>query len=110
MADQDPDDVIECEGHGRQPSTLVCRHLAESEGDDAAELGFHWSAADGDLVANCDACEAEVGADGFLPDDYVLDNFVLICRLCFMELAADYGVEPAEIEAAEAAAAAKANH
>ena len=99
------EDLIDCEGHGKQPVALICRHLAEAETEEAADIGFHWSAADGDLVANCDACEAEVGDDGFLPDDYVYDNFVLICRLCFTELAADHGVEAGEIETAEAAAA-----
>lgn len=105
--DTGDDELIECEGHGRQPATLVCVHLAESQPDDEG-LGFHWSAGDGDLVANCDECEAQVGDDGFLPEDYVLDTFVVMCRGCFVELAGANGVTPAEIEAAEAACAAGA--
>lgn len=95
------DETIECEGHGAQPVTLVCVHLAESQPDDES-IGFHWSAADGDLVANCDECEAHAGDDGFLPEDYVLENFVLLCRGCFVELAAANGVGAAEIDKAEA--------
>lgn len=99
----DADDVIECEGHGAQPVTLVCEHLAQSQPDDEKKIGFHWNADDGMLVANCDACEAEADDDGFLPDDYVEETFVLICRECFAEIAAVNGVERFQIEAAEAA-------
>lgn len=105
MADQNADDVIECEGHGLQPVTLVCRHLAESQPEDTS-IGFHWNADDGGLVANCDECEAEADEEGFLPEDFVLDNFVLFCRSCFVELAAANGVASADIEKAEAEATA----
>lgn len=103
------DEMVACEGHGEQPATLVCVHLAESQPDDET-IGFHWTAADGDLVANCDACEAEAGDDGFLPEDYVLDNFVVMCRGCFVELAAANGVTSAEIDGAESAARAKSGN
>lgn len=101
----DADDKIECEGHGIQPTTLVCHHLAESQPDDD-KIGFHWNADDGGLVANCDECEAEADEEGFLPEDFVIENFVVFCRGCFVELAAVNGVSSAEIEKAEATAAA----
>lgn len=103
MENEADNDMIECEGHGQQPTTLVCKHLAEPS-EDGPEIGYHWSATDGELVANCSACEANVGEDGFLPEPYVIENFVLMCRECFIELAADNGVEADEIVAAEAEA------
>lgn len=96
-------ETFTCEGHGRQPATIVCDHLAESQPDDEP-IGFHWSCDAEGLAANCDACEKHADDDGFLPDDYVLENFVMICRQCFVELAAVNGVTLAEIEAAETAA------
>ena len=86
------DDTIVCEGHGPQPTTLVCHHLAEAAHGDAAH-GFNWSCDDGDLVANCDACELECDDDGFFPDELVEDTFVVMCRMCFVELARSHGVE-----------------
>ena len=92
---------ITCEGHGEQAAAIVCEHLAESQPDDEA-IGFHWFCDEEGLTANCDECEAEADADGFLPEDYVIEHFVKICRQCFIELAAVNGVELAEIAAAEA--------
>jgi hypothetical protein len=97
------DDLVNCEGHGQQHPAFACQHLAESQPDDQS-IGFHWNCDDGDLIANCDACEAETDDEGFLTEDYVLENFVLICRLCFVEIAAVNGVENKMIEQAEAAA------
>lgn len=96
-------DTIDCEGHGKQPATIVCEHLAESQPDEEP-LGFHWYCDDEGLTANCDECEAHADDDGFLPEDYVIEHFVKICRSCFVELAAANGVELTEIEAAEASA------
>ena len=85
------DDLIECEGHGPQPSTLVCRHLIEApHGDTSA--GFNWSEDEGEFVANCDACELECDDDGFFPDELVADTFVVTCKACFAEIAAANGV------------------
>lgn len=97
------DDTIDCEGHGKQPATIVCEHLAESQPEDEP-IGFHWFCDEEGLTANCDECEAEADADGFLPEDYVTEHFVAICRECFIELAAVNDVTRADIEAAEAGA------
>ena len=99
----DDADFVTCEGHGRQRTALACRHLVESQ-PDAPSIGFHWSCGDGDLIANCDECEAEVDDDGFLDDDFVIENFVLICRACFIEIAAVNKVDRKELEQAEQAA------
>lgn len=98
------DDLIECEGHGKQRPAFVCQHLAETQPDDEP-IGFHWNCEGGDLLANCDDCEAEAGDDGFLPDDYFEENFVVICRLCFVEMAGVNGVAVKDIEQAETASA-----
>ncbi|MBR2536053.1 MAG: hypothetical protein IKE66_08285 [Hyphomicrobium sp.] len=98
------DDLIECEGHGQQRPAFVCQHLAETQPDDEP-IGFHWNCEGGDLLANCDDCEAEASDDGFLPDDYFEENFVVICRMCFVEMAAVNDVSLQEIEQAEKAAA-----
>lgn len=95
-------ELVECEGHGQQPPSFVCQHLAESQ-PDAASIGFHWNCEGGDLLANCDECEAEAGDDGFLSDEFFEENFVVICRSCFIELAAVNGVTGDEIASAEAA-------
>ena len=86
------DELINCEGHGQQPATLVCVHLAESdpEGD---KLGFHWNDDEGGLTGNCDECEALCDAEGFFPDDLVEETFVVICKGCFTEIAQAHGVE-----------------
>lgn len=93
---------VQCEGHGNQLVALVCVHLAESQPDDAS-IGFYWNCEGGDLIANCDACETEADDEGFLPDDFVEENFVVICRSCFVEIAGVNGVSGAEIADAEAA-------
>ena len=98
------DDLIECEGHGQQRPAFVCQHLAESQ-PDSPSIGFIWNCEGGDLLANCDHCEAEASDDGFLSDDYFEENFVVICRMCFIELAAVTDVSLQEIELAEKAAA-----
>ncbi len=100
-------EMILCEGHGEQPRSFVCLHLAESQPDDAT-IGFHWNCEGGDLLANCDACEAHAGDDGFLADDYFEENFVVICRSCFIEMAGANGVSSGAITEAEAAAQAGA--
>ena len=99
----DNPDLMTCEGHGEQPPAFVCQHLAEQQPDDPS-IGFHWNCEGGDLLANCDACEAHADAEGFLSDTFFEENFVAICRLCFIELAADNDVSSADIAAAEAAA------
>jgi hypothetical protein len=91
------DDLIECEGHGQQPSALACVHLVEAEHGDK-NLGFHWSTEEGEYVANCDDCEQECDEDGFFPDEMVEETFVVICRKCFEEMALANGVT---IEAAK---------
>lgn len=98
------EELVDCEGHGQQRPAFVCQHLAESQ-PDGPTIGFIWNCEGGDLLANCDACEAEAGDDGFLPDDYFEDNFVVICRLCFVEMAAVNGVGQEEIELSERASA-----
>jgi len=89
-ADQSAGEMLECEEHGKQVATLVCVHLAESDHGDAS-LGFHCSVADGDYVANCDACEAECDDDGFFPDELVEETFVVICKGCLEEIARTHG-------------------
>jgi hypothetical protein len=85
------DGMINCDGHGRQPSTLVCRHLIEApHGDTSA--GFNWSSDEGELVANCDACELECDDEGFFPDEMVEETFVVTCKACFAEIALAHGV------------------
>lgn len=96
------EDLVECEGHGEQRPAFVCQHLAESQ-PDQAPIGFIWNCEGGDLLANCDACETHAGDDGFLEDDFFEENFVVICRSCFVEMAAVNGVESVAIESAEAA-------
>ena len=92
MTDDTADDgLIECEGHGPQPSTLVCRHLIEAEHGDTS-VGFNWSDDEGELVANCDACELECDDDGFFPDELVEETFVVTCKACFAEIALAHGV------------------
>lgn len=98
------DDLIDCEGHGQQKPAFVCQHLAETQPDDEP-IGFHWNCEGGDLLANCDDCEAEAGDDGFLPDNYFEENFVVICRLCFVEMAGANDVAVKDIEQAEKASA-----
>ena len=84
-------EMLECEGHGRQPATLVCLHLAESDHGDTS-MGFHCSLDDGGYVANCDACEEECDEDGFFPDELVEETFVMICKGCLEEIARAHGV------------------
>ena len=86
------DELVDCEGHGPQPSSLVCLHLVEAEHGDT-HIGFNWSADDGEFVANCDECELLCDADGFFPDDLVEETFVVTCRSCFVEMALANGVE-----------------
>lgn len=105
-AEQEPK-LITCEGHGQQPPAFVCQHLAESQPDEAS-IGFHWNCEGGDLIANCDACEAHAGDDGFLSDEFFEENFVVICRTCFIEMAAVNGVTGDAVARAEAAASAEA--
>ena len=93
-------ELVTCEGHGEQPPAFVCQHLAESQPDDEP-IGFHWNCEGGDLIANCDACESHAGEDGFLPDDFFEENFVVICRSCFVEMAVVNGVTVDAIETAE---------
>jgi hypothetical protein len=92
-ADDDTADngLIDCEGHGPQPSTLVCRHLVEAEHGETG-MGFNWSEDDGEFVANCDACELECDDEGFFPDELVEETFVVICKACFDEIALAHGV------------------
>lgn len=85
------DTAVDCEGHGRQPSALVCTHLVEADYGDTT-LGFNWSAEDGDYVANCDECELECDDDGFFPDELVEETFVVTCQTCLMEIAKAHGV------------------
>jgi hypothetical protein len=85
-------ELIDCEGHGPQSTALVCMHLVEADHGDT-KLGFNWSAEDGEYVANCDECELLCDADGFFPDELVEETFVVICRLCFTEIALANGVE-----------------
>jgi hypothetical protein len=86
-ADESADDgTIQCEGHGTQPSALVCLHLVEAEYGDT-ELGFNWSADEGEFVANCDACELECDDEGYFPDDLVEETFVVTCKSCLDEIA-----------------------
>lgn len=94
------DDEIDCEGHGRQRVAFACQHLAESQPDDEP-IGFHWNCEGGDLIANCDDCEAEAGDDGFLPDSFFEENFVALCRQCFVEMAGANGVGADDIQRAE---------
>ena len=89
--DPEGDAIVDCEGHGAQPATLVCLHLVEAEHGDIS-MGFHWSADGGEYVANCDACEAECDAEGFFPDALVDENFALICKACLDEIALAHGV------------------
>jgi hypothetical protein len=96
-------EMVTCEGHGQQPPSFVCQHLAESQPEDAS-IGFHWNCEGGDLLANCDACESHAGDDGFLSDDYFEENFVVICRSCFIEMANVNGVSSDAIAEAEASA------
>ncbi len=96
------EDLVECEGHGQQKPAFVCQHLAESQ-PDSPSIGFIWNCEGGDLLANCEECEAEAGDDGFLPDDYFEENFVVICRECFVEMAAVNSVSVNAIEHAERA-------
>jgi hypothetical protein len=92
MADSsNGDELIDCEGHGSQPSTLVCSHLVEADHGDTG-MGFNWSEDDGDFVANCDACELECDDDGYFPDDLVDETFVVICKGCFIEIALAHGI------------------
>lgn len=85
------DGMIDCEGHGPQPSALVCRHLVEAEHGDTG-MGFNWSEDEGEFVANCDACELECDDEGFFPDELVEETFVIICKACFAEIALAHGV------------------
>jgi hypothetical protein len=85
------DDRVMCEGHGSQAATLVCIHLVEAKRE-APLIGFHWSSDEGDLVANCDACEELCDAEGYFPDDLVEETFVVTCRGCFVEIASVNGV------------------
>jgi hypothetical protein len=87
----DDDGTIDCEGHGRQPSALACTHLVEAAFGDT-DLGFNWSAEEGDYVANCDECELECDDEGFFPDDLVEETFVVICKRCLDEIANVHGV------------------
>jgi hypothetical protein len=96
-------EMVACEGHGQQPPSFVCQHLAESQPDDSS-IGFHWNCEGGDLLANCDDCEAHAGEDGFLSDDFFEENFVVICRSCFIEMAGVNGVSTGAIADAEATA------
>lgn len=100
--DDDEGDMVTCEGHGQQPPSFVCLHLAESQPDDAS-IGFNWNCEGGDLLANCSACETHADIEGFLSDEFFEENFVVICRSCFIELAAANGVTSDDIEKAEAA-------
>jgi hypothetical protein len=84
-------ELIECEGHGPQPTTLVCTHLIEAAHGDTS-MGFNWSEDEGDFVANCDACELECDDEGFFPDDLVEEIFVITCKGCFDEIALAHGV------------------
>jgi hypothetical protein len=86
------DDLIECEGHGPQPTALACVHLVEADHGET-DIGFNWSNDEGELVANCDACELECDEDGFFPDELVEETFVVICKSCFEEMARAHGVE-----------------
>jgi hypothetical protein len=85
------DELIECEGHGAQPTALVCSHLVEAKHGDT-QTGFNWSADEGEYVANCDECEQLCDAEGFFPDDLVEETFVVTCRACFIEMALAHGV------------------
>jgi hypothetical protein len=90
--DTGSNDLIDCEGHGpQQPATLVCKHLIEAEHGDTSP-GFNWSNDEGELVANCDACELECDDEGFFPDDLVEETFVVTCKSCFAEIALAHGV------------------
>jgi microcystin degradation protein MlrC len=102
MADPDSSDngTIDCDGHGKQPVTLVCLHLVEADHGDTS-MGFNWSVEDGEFVANCDACEAACDADGYFPDELVEDNFALICKACLDEIALAHGVKMAATPAAK---------
>ncbi len=97
------DGLVTCEGHGEQPPAFVCIHLAESQPDDPS-IGFNWNCEGGDLLANCDACEKHADAEGFLSDAFFEENFAVICRSCFVEMAAVNGVTVEAIADAEAAA------
>ncbi len=81
------DGLVTCEGHGEQPPSFVCVHLAESQ-PDAQSIGFNWNCEGGDLLANCDACEKHADAEGFLSDAFFEENFAVICRSSFIEMAA----------------------
>lgn len=85
------DQTIICEGHGTQLAALACVHLVEAKYGDTSP-GFNWSNDDGDLVANCDACELECDEDGYFPDELVEETFVVICRGCLREMADAHGV------------------
>jgi hypothetical protein len=91
LATPEDDGTIACEGHGQQPSALVCTHLVEAEYGET-ELGFNWSVEDGDYVANCDECELECDDEGFFPDELVEETFVVICKSCLDEIAKAHGV------------------
>ena len=95
--------LMTCEGHGEQPPSFVCVHLAESQPDDQS-IGFNWNCEGGDLLAYCDACEKQADAEGFISDVFFEENFAVICRSCFVEMAAVNDVTVEAISAAEAAA------
>lgn len=82
--------VLECSRHGNEPAAVVCRHLLEVPLGQASP-GFNCTLDDDGYVANCDACEAECDAEGFLPDDLVEQSFVAICKACLGEVAQALG-------------------
>ncbi|MGF1544729.1 MAG: hypothetical protein ACFB00_09550 [Parvularculaceae bacterium] len=80
--------ILTCGAHGRQPATLVCRHIVETVAD-GEPRGFFWNVVDGSYEAICAACNA-LSQDEFA--DSAEDNVRELCFGCFRDAAAINGV------------------
>ncbi len=77
---------VDCERHGSQPATFVCRHLVESLGS-GGRVGFFCADDRGNPRPDawCAACEERVqGTDGEWTDESeAFAGVTLICGACY---------------------------
>ena len=89
----DPEDslMVNCGPHGRRQSTVVCRHLLQSDGEPA---GFIENCSDpDDLQAWCYHCEEKFQLeDGMTEAFRTFNDYALVCVVCYGDIKARHSL------------------
>jgi hypothetical protein len=83
MTGMDDDNDIDCQTHGRVPSSIVCQHLLYDGQTKYVGFILEEDAPD-DLMAWCHECDARLLESGWTNDVLAFADLKVVCQPCLL--------------------------